>query len=132
MNTTTFRINWDKLSRAFVGLLFVYSGWTKIQSFEATTAYINSVLKTGNITPIITAAAIFIEVVVALLYVWGGYKKDLMGYILIAFTAVATVFFHLDLTNPANVIQAFKNLAIIGGMFATLEAVHKRRVLHHK
>lgn len=131
MHTTTFKINWDTLSRVFIGILFVYSGWIKIQSFQATTGYIDSVLKTGSITPAITSAAIFVEVVIGLLYMWGKFRKDLMAYILISFVALATIFFHSNLSNPADMLQALKNLAIMGGMFATLDSVHKRRSGHN-
>lgn len=129
MHTTTFKINWDHLSRFFIGLLFVYSGVVKIQTFQPTTDFIKSILNTGSITPIITSLVIFVELVVGLLYIWGKFKKDAMAYILITFVALATIFVHSDFSNAANVIQALKNLAIIGGLLATLESVHDRRVL---
>lgn len=129
--TTTFKINWDTMSRVFIGTLFVFAGFSKIMSFEGTTGYIASVLNTGSITPAITAATIFLEIVIGAAYMWGGFKKDICGYILIGFTAVATIFFHSDFSNQINVIMALKNLAIIGGIFATLEAVHTRRAVHH-
>ena len=131
MNTTTLKINWDVISRIFIGALFVFAGFGKIMSFEDTTGYINSVLNTGSLTPAITAAVIFIEIVVAAGYMYGRFKKDICAYILIAFTALATILFHSNLDNQLNVIMAFKNLAIIGGIFATLDALHKRRTAHH-
>ena len=131
-NTTTFKISWDALSRLFIGALFIFAGVGKIMSFAGTTGYIDSVLHTGSLTPVITAITVFIEIVVAAVYVWGKYKKDWCGYILIAFTALATVFFHSDFNNQLNVIMTLKNLAIIGGIFATLDAVHKRRVGNHQ
>jgi putative oxidoreductase len=127
MHTTTFKINWDMLSRIFIAALFVFAGYGKLMTFEATTSYIGSVLKTGMITPAITALVIFIEIVVAIVYAYGKYKKDIMAYILIAFTVLATIFFHSDMSNNLNVIMALKNLAIVGGLFATLDGVHKRR-----
>ncbi len=128
MHTTTFRINWDTLSRIFIAVLFIFAGWGKLMTFEATTSYIASVLKTGQVTPIITALVIFIEIVIALIYAYGKYKKDVMAYILIAFTVLTTIFFHSDLSVNLNMIMALKNLAIVGGIFATLDGVHRRRV----
>jgi putative oxidoreductase len=129
MHTSTFKINWDTLSRVFIAILFVFAGWGKLNSFEGTTGYIASTLKTGQITPAITALVIFIEIVVALVYAYGKYKKDVMAYILIAFTVLATIFFHSDLSVNTNVIMALKNLAIVGGIFATLDGVHRRRMI---
>lgn len=129
MNTTTFKINWDFVSRLFIGALFIFAGIDKLRTFEATSGYIDSVLGTGSITPVVLGLTIFIEVVVAAVYVWGGYKRDLCAYTLVAFTALATILFHNNFENPLNVIMSLKNLAIIGGLVATLHAVHKRRDL---
>lgn len=128
MHTTTFKINWDTLSRIFIATLFVFAGYGKLMTFEASTSYIASVLKTGAVTPLITAIVIFIEIAIAIIYAYGKYKKDVMAYILIAFTVIATIFFHSDLSVNLNVIMSLKNLAIVGGIFATLDGVHRRRV----
>ncbi len=127
MHTTTFKINWDILSRVFIATLFVFAGWNKLMDFQRVTGYIDSVLHTGSITPAITAVVIFIEIVVAILYVFGKFKKDICTYILITFTVLATVLFHTNTSDPATVQHILKNLAIVGGLFATLDAVHKRR-----
>ena len=121
------RINWDTLSRIFIGVLFVYAGIGKLMNFGGTNTYINSVLNTGAITPIVTLIVIFIEIVVATVYILGKYKKDTSAYILICFTALATLLFHSDMSKDVNVLMSFKNLAIIGGIFATMDGVHRRR-----
>jgi putative oxidoreductase len=127
MNTTTFRINWDTVSRLFIGALFIFAGVDKLRTFEATSGYIDSVLGTGSATPVVTGLVIFVEIVVAAVYIWGKYKRDTCAYILIAFTALATVIFHNNFQIPLNVIMSLKNLAIIGGLIATLGAVHAKR-----
>jgi putative oxidoreductase len=127
MNTTTFRINWDLVSRLFIGALFIFAGVDKLRTFESTGGYIDSVLGTGAMTPVVTGLTIFIEIVVAAVYIWGKYKRDTCAYILIAFTALATVLFHNNFQIPLNVIMSLKNLAIIGGIIATLGAVHSKR-----
>ena len=98
MNTTTFKINWDCLSRVFIGALFIFAGVAKIMDFNGVTGYIDSVIRTGSLTPVITAGVIFVEVIVAAAYVWGKFRKDLAAYILIGFTALATILFHSDFT----------------------------------
>lgn len=127
MNTTTFRINWDFVSRLFIGALFIFAGVDKLRTFEATSGYINSVLGTGAVTPVVTGLAIFIEIVIAATYIWGKWRRDTCAYILIAFTAAATVLFHNNFQIPLNVIMSLKNLAIVGGLIATLGAVHAKR-----
>jgi putative oxidoreductase len=129
MHTSTFKINWDTLSRVFIATLFVFSGWGKLMNFQSVTNFIDSVLHTGSITPAITATVIFVEIVVAILYAYGKYKKDICGYVLVTFTVLATVLFHTNTQDPAVVQQILKNLAIVGGLFATLNAVHNRRSL---
>ena len=131
MNKTTFVIDWDIMSRVFIAILFIFAGVMKILSFTDTTNYIDSVLKTGSLTPAITVIVIVIEIGVAGLYALGKYNRDICAYILIGFTALATIFFHSDFSNNTNVIMSLKNLAIIGGIFATLDTVHKRRIHHH-
>jgi putative oxidoreductase len=127
MNKINLKINWDTLSRSFIAILFIFTGWGKLMTFTETTGYIASVLGTGAITPIITILVIFIEIVVAIVYAYGKYKKDVAAYILIGFTALATILFHSDISVGANMIMTLKNIAIIGGLFATLDGVHKRR-----
>lgn len=129
-HTTTLKINWDLISRIFIGTLFIYAGINKLMHFADTSALINAVMKTGGLSSLITGVAIFIEIVIAALFVLGKWKKDLCGYILITFTALATIFFHSDFSNAMNVLQAGKNLAIIGGIMAMLNAVHNRRFDH--
>jgi putative oxidoreductase len=131
MHTTTLKINWDTFSRVLIALVFVYEGWGRLMTFSGTSGYIDSVMNTGSLTPAITAIIVFIEIVVAILYAWGKWKRDLMAYILITFTALTTIFFQSDFSNPLNIVLTLKNLAIIGGIFATLEALHLRRVEHH-
>lgn len=129
MNTTTFKINWDFVSRLFIGALFIFAGVDKLRTFEATSGYMDSVLGTGAMTPVVLGLTIFIEVVISALYIWGKWRRDMLVYVLIGFTALATILFHNNFANPLNVIMSLKNLAIIGGLVATLHAVHKRRDL---
>lgn len=135
MNTTTIRINWDFISRLFIGVLFILAGIQKALNFDLITENaIAPVFKTGSLSPIVTAIAIFIEIVVAAVYIYGKKWKDCAAYTLIVFVAVATIFYHIPEIRGDNLsaiigtsINALKNLAIIGGLIATLEVVHRKR-----
>lgn len=127
MNTTTLKINWDFVSRLFLGLLFIVAGLGKMMNFTGTGMFINSVMHTGSLTTVVTALTIVIEVAVAGLFIFGKYKKDCMAYILIGFTVLATIIFHNNISDQNTMIMALKNLAIIGGLISTLDCVHKKR-----
>lgn len=128
MNTTTLKINWDFVSRLFLGLLFVVAGLGKMMNFTGTSMFIDSVMHTGVLTTLVTALTIAIEVIVAGLFIFGKYRKDCMAYILIAFTVLATIIFHNHISDQNTMIMALKNLAIVGGLISTLDCVHKKRV----
>lgn len=127
MNTTTLKINWDFVSRLFLGLLFIVAGLGKMMNFTGTGMFIDSVMHTGALTSLVMALTIAIEVGVAGLFIFGKYKKDSMTYILIGFTALATMIFHNHISDQNTMIMALKNLAIIGGLISTLDCVHKNR-----
>jgi uncharacterized membrane protein YphA (DoxX/SURF4 family) len=136
MNTTTIRINWDFISRLFLGLLFVLAGIQKALNFSMVSDNaIAPVLKTGSLSPVVTAVVIFIEIVVASVYIFGKKYKDYAGYAIITFTVLATIFYHIPEIRGDNIsaiigtsINTLKNLAIVGGLIATLDMVHKRRM----
>jgi putative oxidoreductase len=114
-------INNPMLHRGLIALLFIVAGFGKITGFEGTTGYVTSLLPMfSSLAMLITAAVIFIEIVVAAVWVWGGYKKDEMGWVLIAFTAIATLLVHNNISDQTNMIMALKNIAIIGGILATI------------
>lgn len=135
MNTTTIKINWDFVSRLFIGLLFILAGIQKALNFNLVTDNaIAPVLKTGSLSPVITAVVIFIEIFVTLAYIFSKKYKDHAGYTLIFFTVIVTIFYHVPEIRGANIsavigtsINALKNLAIVGGLLATLDVVHKKR-----
>lgn len=127
MQSNTLKINFDFLSRLFIGLLFITSGASKINNFQATSDYINSYLHTGPFTIYILTLVIFVEIFASLVYIYGKAYKDLAGYALITFIALTIVLIHNDYNEAMNVQQSLKNLAIIGGLLATLDGVHRRR-----
>lgn len=112
------------IARLLIAFLFVYAGVGKIMEFAGTEGYIASM--NVPLPAIAAIIAIIVEVPVALLYAY-GYKKDIMGWILIAFTVIATAIFH----NPwmggtfdqSTLNAALKNIAIIGGILGTIGCV---------
>lgn len=108
-----------KISRSLIALLFVVAGVQKLMNFAVTSSFIASL---GiPIAPGVTAIVIFIEIVVALMFAH-GYKVCINGWILIAFTALVTIIVHHDFAVGSNLVMTFKNIAIIGGILAAIQA----------
>jgi putative oxidoreductase len=112
------KINCSLIARSLIAILFVYAGIGKLMAFAQTAGYIGSL---GVPLPVIaTALVIIVEIPVALLFAYGHNIKK-MGYILIGFTALATLLAHRDFSNQMNIIMALKNIAIIGGILLAIE-----------
>ncbi len=124
-------------TRSLIALLFVLAGLSKLGAFGGGTpsqmfhgfyTSLPMVMKFLPVTlaPIVGLAVVLIEIPVALLYVL-GYKKNWTGGALVLFTVLVTIFYH----NPwygghfefAQLINALKNIAIIGGLLATMDCV---------
>ena len=107
-------------SRSLIALLFVVAGVQKAMNFGDATGAITSIGIPAGIAALVTALVIIIEVPVALAFAW-GYMTCIMGWILVAFTALTVLLVHRDISNGMNMIMALKNVAIIGGIML---AVH--------
>lgn len=105
------------ISRVLLALLFVVAGWGKVTNFASTVAYIASF---GLPMPeVMTVLAILFEFVAGLALLLGFHSR-VSAKMLIVFTLIATAIFHRDIGDPNQMIQALKNLAIIGGLLQVL------------
>lgn len=117
--------NYGTIARSFIALLFVVAGYLKITGFASTVGYVGSL---GVPMPLVaTILVLIVEIPVALAFAY-GYKVREMGYVLIAFTILATVFAHRDFGVGDNMLMALKNLAIIGGIMLAIRCGDKN---HH-
>jgi putative oxidoreductase len=120
--STTTRDFFAFLSRALIVLLFLPSGIEKVFGFGGTVGYI-----TGHHVPMPELAAIVavvVEVLFALLLLI-GYQTRWVAVAFIVYVAVITPIFHPYWDVPAaqmmgQKINFYKNIAIIGGLFAIL------------
>lgn len=107
------------VARVFLGLLFLVIGYEKITNFAGTVAAIASV---GVPFPTVLAVlAILLEFGGAILLIV-GFQARLAAWGLILFTAVATLMYHRDFSQPLQMLMALKNVSIIGGLL--LVATH--------
>ena len=106
------KINCALISRSLIALLFVVAGVQKIMNFAQVSGYIGSL---GVPVPMVaTLLVILVEVPVALSFAW-GYEVRYTGYILIAFTVIATLLVHKNYFG-SDMVMVLKNIAIIGGI----------------
>ncbi|HBX42831.1 MAG TPA: DoxX family protein [Deltaproteobacteria bacterium] len=107
------------IARILLSNVFLFSGVKKVFAFSATQAYM---MKYG-----MKMAVLFL--VLAILFEIGGGLMLLLGYLprlgafaLLLFLLPATVVFHRDFADPAQIVQFSKNAAIMGGLWAILAA----------
>ncbi|MDB5259970.1 MAG: DoxX family protein [Candidatus Nomurabacteria bacterium] len=113
------KINYALTSRILIALVFVVAGVQKLMDFAGTTDYMGSL---GLPLPVIAALiAIIVEIPIALAYAW-GYKVCTTGWILAIFALLTILIAHRDWSNAMNMTMALKNIAIIGGLIATIGA----------
>jgi len=110
------------IGRILLAILFIHSGFGKINGFEGTAGYIAS--KGLPLPQVLTAIAIVIELGGGLA-VLIGWKTRWVALTLIVFMLVITPVFHNFWSVPAAAameqqINFMKNVSILGGIFLLL------------
>ena len=119
-------------ARVLLALLFVYAGYGKLMNF---TGFVDNALtpKFAALSTVVGILVVIIEIVVAIAFVV-DYKRKWATRILIGFTALVTILYHNPWaggTFDGNMmVMALKNLAIIGGFWATLQELHHHKAHH--
>lgn len=99
------------VGRICLAALFVFSGIPKVSAPAMTAQYMASAGLPGSF-----ALPVGVFEIVAGLLLAIGFMTRLTALVLAAFTVVATVLFHSQVTDPMQATQALKNLAVIGGL----------------
>lgn len=100
------------LGRILLGALFIFAGFGKVMDPAGTAAY----MEAESPIPGSLAFAAGVFEIVAGLVLASGFMTRITSALLIGFTAIATLFFHEQVTDPTQAAMALKNLAIIGGL----------------
>ena len=100
------------IGRILLGALFVMAGLGKVMDPAATAAY----REAESPFPGSLALAVGVFEVVAGLILASGFMTRLASLALLVFTALATLFFHEQVTDQTQAAMALKNVAIIGGL----------------
>jgi putative oxidoreductase len=98
------------LGRFGLALIFILSGWSKIDSYEGTQAYMASAGVPGALLPL----AIALELGGGLA-VLAGFKARWAALALALFSLASAFLFHADFADQNQFIGFMKNVAIAGG-----------------
>jgi len=100
-------------ARILIALLFLYSGVGKIL---APAVIIGSITHVGLPLPQVSyVVAVVVELGVALAFAF-GFKTRVTALVLAVYCVVTAALFHFEPSNPMQMIQVLKNLAITGGL----------------
>ena len=119
------------IGRVLLGLLFVLAGFGKVLDPAGTAAY----MEAQSPFPGSLALAVGAFEIIAGLVLASGFMTRAAALALIGFTALATIFFHSQVSDPQMAQQALKNLAVIGGLlmvFAYSQQVNRMDVLDER
>jgi putative oxidoreductase len=109
------------VGRLFLAVLFIHSGIGKLIAPEGAAA----MLAGAGLSPSLAQPTGIFELVAGLALVF-GFMTRLFAILLAAFVLLTTLMFHNQLTDPMQVVQAEKNLAIAGGLLALFAASQMR------
>ena len=98
------------VARLFLGQIFLLSGIFKISGYEGTQGYMHAMGVPGMLLPLV----ILLEIGGGLAII-AGWQTKLVSIALAAFTVVAAVIFHNNLSDQMQMIMFMKNVAIAGG-----------------
>lgn len=110
------------IGRILLAIVFIASGVSKLQQLEQTGSMMTGV---GLPAYLAMPTGVFELVAGAALAV--GVLPRLVPLLLAGFTLLTILYFHANVDDPMQAVQAMKNVAIIGGLFAVLAASHERR-----
>lgn len=100
------------VGRLCIAVLFVFAGIGKLTDPAGTAQYIAS---TTTLPGSLAVPTGIFEIVGGLL-LGLGFMTRLVAVVLAGFVALATLFFHAEVTDPLQAQMALKNLAIFGGL----------------
>jgi putative oxidoreductase len=121
------------VGRLMLAFIFVIDGAQKVVHYEGIVGYMESYGVPGSLLPLVILTELGGGLLVAL-----GLLTRLAALALAGFSLLTAVFFHSDFSNPDQVIQIYKNIAIAGGFVAlaaagpgalSLDALRKRAVV---
>ena len=100
----------DLISRIFISLIFLLSGYNKIFNYENTVVWMEGF----GIPGFLLWPAIVLEIILPILLII-GYRTQISAILLAMFCIATAVIFHFDFDNQMQTIAFLKNFALAGG-----------------
>jgi len=100
----------DLISRIFISLIFLLSGYNKIFNYENTVVWMEGF----GIPGFLLWPAILLEIILPILIII-GYRTQISAILLAIFCLATAVIFHFDFDNQKQTIDFLKNFALAGG-----------------
>ena len=100
----------DFISRIFISLIFLLSGYNKIFNYADTVTWMEGF----GIPVFLLWPAIVLEILLPILIII-GYRTQISAILLSMFCIATAVIFHLDFDNQMQTIAFLKNFALAGG-----------------
>ena len=101
------------LGRILIGACFMFSGFGKLVSYDATVGYIAGVGL--PLAPLAWAFAVAAELGGGALLII-GFRARIVAFIVALFTLATAVFFHRNFADQNQMIHFMKNLIMAGGL----------------
>ena len=100
----------DLLGRIFISSIFLLSGINKIQNYEGSHSWMESL----GVPGILLVPAIVLEVLAPILIIV-GYQVKISAGLLSLFCIATAIIFHTDFSNQMQFVSFFKNIGLAGG-----------------
>ncbi len=103
------------LPRLLLSIFFIVLSVDKILNFGDAVTKIESVGIATTIAVLAVSLSVAIGLLASLFLIFGFYTKT-SAWMLIIFTIIGTISFHINFNNEAEILTVLRNLAIIGGL----------------
>ena len=100
----------DLISRIFISLIFLLSGYNKIFNYENTIAWMEGF----GIPGFLLWPAILLEIILPILIII-GYRTQISAILLATFCITTALIFHFDFSDQIQTIAFLKNFGLAGG-----------------
>ena len=100
----------DLIARISISILFLLNGIFKINNFEGTVGWMESL----GIPGIFLIPAIILEIGASILII-AGYKVKISAALLSVFCLATAIIFHSDFSDQMQFISFMKNIGLAGG-----------------
>ena len=98
------------LARLLLALIFIVEGWAKLSAYSGTVQYMEQHGVPGILLPLVILTELGGGVLVAL-----GFLTRLAAFALAGFCALTALLFHGTLSDPDELVQFYKDIAMAGG-----------------